>query len=45
MHPKTFLEVVRRHPRYLEGPPTSGLSNALTLVTIEHIDQKIFAKN
>ena len=21
MHPKTFLEVVRRHPRYLEGAP------------------------
>ena len=30
MYPKTFLEVVRGHPRYLEGPPTSGLYNART---------------
>ena len=30
MYPKTFLEVVKNHPGYLEGPPTSGLYNVPT---------------
>ena len=34
MYPKTFLEVVRRHPRYLEGLPTSGIDNAPTPMVI-----------
>ena len=42
---KSFLVVIDVHNGYLGGPPTSGLSNAQTLVTIRHIDQKFFAEN
>ena len=53
MHPKTFLEVVRRHPRYREGPPTSGLYNAPTPMVIrptknfllKHISKKLVCTN
>ena len=44
MHPKTFLEVVRRHPRYLEGPPTSGLYNAPTPMVIRPTNHFLFKK-
>ena len=33
---KTFLEVTRSHPRYLECSPTSRLSNAPTLMVVRH---------
>ena len=33
---KTFLEVTRSHPRYLECSPTSRLSNAPALVAVSH---------
>ena len=35
MYSKTFLEVPRRHPRYLEGPPTSGLDNTSTFMVVQ----------
>ena len=44
MYPKTFLEVVRRHPRYLEGPPTSGLYNAPTPMVIRPTNHFLFKK-
>ena len=42
---KIFLVVIDVHNGYLGSPPTLGLSNAQTLVTIRHIDQKISAEN
>ena len=44
MHPKTFLEVVRRHPRYLEGAPTSGDYNAPTPMVIRPTNHFLFKK-
>ena len=42
---KNFLEVIHICSGYPEGPPRSGLSNALTFMIIRCVDQKIFAKN
>ena len=39
-----FLGVVRSHPRYLEGPPTSGLCNAPTLMVIRPLNPFLFKK-
>ena len=44
MHPKTFLEVVWRHPRYLEGAPTSGDYNAPTPMVIRPTNHFLFKK-
>ena len=44
MYPKTFLEVVRRYPRYLEGPPTSGLYNASIPMVIRPTKHFLFKK-
>ena len=41
---KNFLCVVRSHPRYLKGPPTSGLYNAPTLVVIRRQNPFLFEK-
>ena len=44
MHQKTFLEVVRRHPRYLEGAPTSRDYNAPTPMVIRPTNHFLFKK-
>ena len=41
---KIFLEVVRRPPRYLEAPPTSGLYNTPTPMVIRPTNQFLFKK-
>ena len=37
-----FLGVARSHPWYLEGPPTSGLCNASTLMVIRPLNHFLF---
>eukprot|EP00493_Phyllostaurus_siculus_P020754 UN21079 len=41
---KIFVDVVRRHLRYLEGPPTSELYNASTSMVIRPTNHFLFKK-